>query len=32
VANMPDIKLFADFKAVQMALFPRESNREKPLA
>ena len=32
VANMPDIKLFADFKAVQMALFPPVSNSEKPLA
>ena len=31
-ANMPDITLFADFNVVQMALFPRESNSEKPLA
>jgi len=31
-ANMPDITLFADFKAVQMALFPPVSNSEKPLA
>lgn len=31
-ANMPGIRLFADFQAVQMALFPRESNRKKPVA